>query len=382
MAPIRPSAIRRMLDLSSKVKDVIHLEQGEPDFVTPRHVIEAAEKAMRDGVTHYTPVDGTLDLRAAIAEKLSSENGIHANPEDEVIVTSGSQETMLAAALGFLNPGDEALVMSPYYPAHYEDVLLAEAVPVQVPFLGRCTDKVDATELQKRISPKTRMIWICNPSNPIGYAYTRHDLEAIAEMATAHDLIVFSDEIYEKLVYDGVKHLSIASIPGMEDRTITANGFSKAYAMTGWRLGYMVADSALAETLRALHYYMALCPPSVSQAAALAALTGPQECVGQMVREYAKRRLLAARFLKRMKPLDFQMPSGAFYYFPRIMGDRVDDEAFAVDMLRKARVVTVPGSGFGDAGRGHLRISYSVDSRTLETGLERMQEYMESLRPA
>jgi aminotransferase len=362
-----------MLEASAGMKDVIHMEQGEPDFVTPKHILAAAKEAIDKGCTHYTAIDGTLELREAIAEKLEGDNGVAVDPKSEVTVTSGSQEAMLIAALGFLNRGDEALILDPYYPAYYEDTLLAEAKPVTVPFNESKDYAVDAEMLEGMVTSRTRMIWMCNPSNPTGHVFTRQDLEAIAETAKKHDLIVFADEIYEKIVYDDAKHISIAAMPGMEDRTITVNGFSKAYAMTGWRIGYTAAAQKLSTTLGKLHYYATLCPNAISQKAALAALRGPQNCVTEMVTEYGRRRQLLLAELGKIEGLPFTKPNGAFYVFPDFSGYDKSDEAFALRLLKEAEVVTAPGSGFGEAGKGHLRISYSISKEKVKEGTERIK---------
>jgi len=374
---IKPSAIRRMLDLSAGMENVVHLEQGEPDFVTPKHILKAAVEATKKGFTHYTEVDGTLELRQAIAEKLEKDNGIDVDPQTEVTVTSGSQEAMLITALGFLNSGDEALILDPYYPACFEDTLLAEAVPVPVPLNERKDYGIEMEVLEKRITKRTKMIWMCNPSNPTGHVFSKQDLEIIAEVAQKHNLIVFTDEIYEKIVYDDARHISIGSLPGMEDRTITVNGFSKAYAMTGWRIGYIVAEKKLSTILRKLHYYAVLCPNAISQKAAFAALTGPQDCVQEMVTEYNRRREIVLDELDRIKSLSYTVPKGAFYVFPDFSSFEKSDEALALYLLEKARVVTAPGSGFGRAGEGHLRISYSVSYEQVKEGMKRIRKCLE-----
>lgn len=376
---IKPSAIRRMLELSAKAENAIHMEQGEPDFITPDFISEAAIEAVRKGFTHYTEIDGTLELRQAIADKLRVDNGIDADPRTEVTVTSGSQEAMLIAAMGFLNPGDEALILDPYYPAYYEDTLLAEAVPVPVPLDEKREYGVDLEAIESRLTEKTRMIWMCSPSNPTGNVFSRQDLETVAEVAKRHDLIVFTDEIYEKIVYDGARHISIGSLAGMEDRTITVNGFSKAYAMTGWRIGYIAAEKKLSAVLRKLHYYATLCPNAISQKAAFAALTGPQQCVRKMVLEYDRRRRLVLSELGKIKPLSHTVPKGAFYVFPDFSNFEKSDETFAAYLLKEAGVATAPGSGFGDVGKGHLRISYSVSYEQVKEGLRRIRETLERL---
>lgn len=368
-----------MLELSAQMKDVVHLEQGEPDFATPRHILDAAKEAIEKGFTHYTDTNGTLELRQAVAQKLERENGIDVNSKTEVTITTGSQEAMLISALGFLNPGDEALIIDPYYPAYFEDTLLAQAVPVSVPLgLGK-EYKMEMDALESKISKKTKMIWFCNPSNPTGHVFSRQDLEIVAEGARRHDLIVFVDEIYEKLIYDDAEHISLASLPGMSDRTITVNGFSKAYAMTGWRIGYVAAHEDLSSVLRTVHYYATLCPSAVSQKAALAALTGPQDCIEEMLAEYRRRRELTIRELSKLKALSYSVPRGAFYVFPDFSRYERSDEKLALDILKQARVVTVPGSGFGKAGEGHLRISYSADYGQVEEGMKRIKGYLASL---
>jgi aminotransferase len=220
---------------------------------------------------------------------------------------------------------------------------------------------------------------MCNPSNPTGHVWSREDLEVIADVARKHDFIVFADEIYEKLVYDDARHISMASLPGMKERTITANGFSKAYAMTGWRIGYVAAEKKLSATLRTLHYYTTLCPNVISQEAALAALTGPQTCVQEMRAEYERRRELVMSEISKLRHVTYEMPKGAFYVFPDFSKLEKSDEKLAVHLLEKAEVVTVPGSGFGNAGKGHLRISYAPEYRQVKEGMKRIRSYFESI---
>ncbi len=374
---IKPSAIRRMLELSAGMKNIIHLEQGEPDFITPKHIMDAAFEAAMKGFTHYTEIDGTPELRQAIAEKAEKDNGLDADPRTEITVTSGSQEAMMISAFGFLNPGDEALILDPYYPAYFEDTLLAEAVPIPLALDENSDYGIDPEALESHVTKKTKMIWLCNPSNPTGHVFSRQDLETIAEVAKQHDLTVFADEIYEKIVYDGTEHVSIGSFPRMKDRTITVNGFSKAYAMTGWRIGYIIAEKKLSATLRNLHYYATLCPNAISQKAAYAALTGPQDCVQEMVTEYNRRRRYVLSEFDKIKKLRCATPKGAFYVFPEFSSFEKSDEALAQYLLNEAKVATAPGSGFGKAGEGHLRISYSVSYEQLKEGIERIKRSLE-----
>lgn len=374
---IRPSAIRRMLEASAGMENLIHFEQGEPDFPTPKHIVEAAVDAARKGLTHYTEAEGTLELRQAISEMLENEKGVDVDAKTEITITSGSQEAMLITALAFLNRGDEALILDPYYPAYFEDTLIAEATPVTVPLDKSRNYCVELEVLEKKITDKTKMIWMCNPCNPTGHVFSKQDLTNIAEVAQRHNLIVFSDEIYEKLVYDGTKHISICSLPSMDERTITVNGFSKAYAMTGWRIGYAVAEKKLSATLRKLHYYAALCPNGISQKAAVAALRGPQDCVQEMLTEYSRRRRLAIDEFDTIKLLSYTAPQGAFYVFPDFSAFEKSDETLALSLLKEAGVVTVPGSGFGTNGQGHLRISYSISYEQIKEGMERIKAWLE-----
>jgi len=251
---------------------------------------------------------------------------------------------------------------------------LAEAKPVSVPLSEEKNYRIEMEQLERRVTKRTRLIWICNPSNPTGHVFSKQDLETIAEVAERHDLIVFADEIYEKIVYDDARHVSIGSLPGMEERTITVNGFSKAYAMTGWRIGYVAAGKKLTATLRKLHYYAVLCPNAISQKAAVAALKGPQTCVQEMVNEYNRRRAIALHELDKIKSLSYVIPKGAFYVFPNFSEYEKSDEKLALRFLKEAGVVTAPGSGFGTAGEGHLRISYSASHEQVREGIKRIKK--------
>jgi aspartate/methionine/tyrosine aminotransferase len=284
---------------------------------------------------------------------------------------------MFIAALGFLNAGDEALILDPYYPAYFEDTLLAEASPVSLQLDEKKGYALDGELLESKVTKKTKMVWMCNPSNPTGHVFSRQELEIVAQAAKEHDLIVFSDEIYEKIIYDDAEHVSIGSLPGMEDRTITVNGFSKTYAMTGWRIGYATAEKKLSGTIRKLHYYATLCPNAISQKAAFAALTGPQNCVQSMVKEYDRRRRCVLDELGKVKAASCTRPKGAFYVFPDFSSFEESDETLASYLLKNAGVATAPGSGFGKAGIGHLRISYSVSYEQVKDGIRSIRESLE-----
>jgi len=378
---VRGSAIRKLIELASKSKDAIHLEQGEPSFTTPDHIVEASIKAMKEGFTHYGPTPGLPELREAIAEKLTKENRIQVNGPEEVLIVSGTQEAMFLAALAFLEPGDESLILDPYYPAYVEETLIAQAKPVTVPLNEKDDYRIDAEHLQRHVTSKTRMVWLNSPANPTGNVFSKRDLEAVTEVAQRNNLLVFADEIYEKIVYDGVEHVSIGSLPGMEDRVITANGFSKSYAMAGWRIGYVAAQKELLDQMSKLHYYIVLCPSTIAQKAALAALTGPQECVRDMVREYGQRRATVLEALGEIEGISCVSPKGAFYVFPNISKFSKNDDAVAKTLVKKFGVATVPGSGFGRGGVGHIRISFSAPVTEIKKGMDRFQKGLRQLVP-
>jgi aspartate/methionine/tyrosine aminotransferase len=379
LEPVKESAIRRFIELASRSKDAIHFEHGEPSFSTPDHIVEAAIKAMKEGHTHYGPTPGLPELRTAISEKLTRENRIPVDGPGEVLVVSGTQEGMFLAAMTFLQPGDEALVLDPYYPAYFEETLIAGAKPVTVPLSADSGYRIDAKHLEQYVTPKTRMVWLNSPANPTGHVFSKKDLEEVAAVAERNDLLVFTDEIYEKLVYDGAEHVSIGRMPGMEERVITTNGFSKCYAMAGWRIGYLAADKTLIDQMSKLHYYAVLCASTIAQIAGLAALNGPQDCVRDMVQEYDRRRSAVLNGLGKIAGISYVPPKGAFYVFPNISAFGKNDESVAETLIREFSVATVPGSGFGRAGAGHLRISYSVPMTEIEEGLNRFQKGLQEI---
>lgn len=374
LEPVKESAIRKFIELASKSKDIVHFEHGEPSFSTPEHIVEAAIKAMKDGLTHYGPTPGLPELRRAISEKLTRENRIPVEGPEEVLVVLGTQEAMFLTALAFLQPGDEALVLDPYYPAYFEETLIAGAKSVAVPLRADSGYRIEGKHLEEYVTPRTKVMWLNSPINPTGHVFSKRDLEEVAAVAERNDLLVFTDEIYEKLVYDGAEHVSIGCMPGMEDRVITANGFSKSYAMAGWRIGYVAADKRLIDQMSKLHYYAVLCPSTIAQKAALAALNGPQDCVREMVREYDRRRMTVLETLRKIDGISYVPPRGAFYVFPNVSRFSENDEIVAETLIREFSVATVPGSGFGRGGAGHLRLSYSVAMTEIEEGLARFQK--------
>jgi len=364
---------------SLKLKDAIFLNVGEPDFTTPKHIIEAAKRALDEGFTHYSADRGFPELRQAIAEKLHKERGIDVNPADEVIVTAGGAEANWVTLMALVNPGDEVLIPSPYYPPFSIVVHLAGGVPVPVPLREELGFAWDPEDVKRKVTTKTKILLVNSPNNPTGGVLDEECIKALAETAQEHDLIVVSDEVYEAFIYDGKKAHSIASIPGMEERTIVTNSFSKTYAMTGWRVGFAAGRSEFISQMLKVHYATAICASAIAQRAAIAALTGPQDCVREMTAEYDRRRQIIVDGLNKIPGFKCAMPKGAFYVFPNIKEFRMPSEDFAKFLVKEARVVTVNGSAFGPDGEGYLRISYAASAEDIKEALERIKEATERL---
>ena len=375
---VEVSGIRRLFELASKMGDVINLGIGEPDFNTPENIKEAAKRALDEDFTHYTANVGIPELREAIAEKLRRENGIDVDPESEIMVTSGATQALTMAIFAILNEGEELLIPSPTFVSYSAAALFAGGVPVEVETKEEENFKVNVEELERHVSDRTKAIVISTPNNPTGSILTRRNLEEIAGFAVEHDLIVISDEVYEKIVYEE-PHFSIASLEGMKERTITVNAFSKTYAMTGWRLGYVAAPQPIIREMVKLQMYTAVCASSFSQKAAVEALKGPQDSVEKMRREYARRRELVYRRLSEMPKLSVLKPKGAFYIFPNIKATGMTSEEFSGYLLREARVATVPGRAFGRYGEGYIRISYAASYEKLEEAMDRIHEALTRL---
>ena len=358
---------------ASELPNAISLAFGEPDRATPGHIIKAAIEGLKRGFTHYTPEKGYVPLREAISRKLKRENGVEADPQFEILVTCGSGQAVDLALRATLNPGDEVLTPSPGFFAYQYCLWYMGARVVRYPVLEDDEFKPRPDDIEDRITPRTRMVILNSPSNPTGAVLDKETLRGIAEMATDHDLMVLSDEIYEKLVYDGERHYSIASFPGMAIRTITINGFSKTYAMTGWRVGYAVARKEIVEAMMQIQANTCVCASAASQIAALAALTGPQKCVESMVKEYRRRRALLINRLNEIEGFSCGTPKGAFYVFPNIKALGISSqEAFEL-LAEKAGVVILPGTFFGDFGEGYLRISYANSYINIAKALNRIE---------
>jgi aminotransferase len=377
------SGIRKIFqaaaDMERRGESVIHLEIGRPDFDTPRHIKDAAKQALDDGVVHYTSNYGAQDLRQAIADKLLRENGIRVDPEGEIIVTVGANEGVLLITLALLDPGDEVLIPDPAWPHYFYCAQLAEARPVHVPLWEQNGFRLDPDDLERAITPRTKMVILTTPHNPTGSVLDRDSLERIAELAIKHDLLVVSDEIYEKILYDGVQHFSLAALPGMAERTITLNGFSKAYSMTGWRLGYVAARRHLIDSMIRVHQYSATCANSFAQKGAVAAYRGSQACVAGMVGEFDRRREFLVSALEQIEGIHCVRPQGAFYVFPSIKAFELPSEQLAAHILELAKVAVVPGSAFGEYGEGYLRLAYSNSYENIERAVEQIGKALRQL---
>ena len=364
--------------LEAQGRPMIHLQIGEPDFDTPAHVREAAKKALDEGATHYAPFPGIPELRKAIAEDVTARKGFPADPS-QVFVTVGGKGVMLYAILGLVDPGDEVIVPDPGYPIYESLTRFVGAKAVPIPIRMEHEFRLDVDELASLITPRTRLLIINSPANPTGGVLTRADLERIAQLAQEHDLWVMADEIYGRILYDGAEHVSIASLPGMADRTILLDGFSKTFAMTGWRLGYAVVPESLKEVYSELVINTISCAPTFAQVGAVQALVGPQDDVEAMVVEFKARRDLVVNGLNEIEGIRCATPLGAFYAFPDISGTGVTGAEFAERLLTEADVCVLAGTAFGGVGTDHIRISYANSRENLTEALARMGRFVAGL---
>jgi aspartate/methionine/tyrosine aminotransferase len=363
--------------LEAAGRQVVHLEIGEPDFPTPPHVAEAGARAIQDGHTHYGPAVGLPELRRAIAEQVERIQGVTVSP-DQVVVTPGGKPIMFFTLMALVDPGDEVIYPDPGFPIYRSmiDYVGGRAMPLAL--RERRNFRFDLAELQQLISARTKLIILNSPSNPVGSVLEHSDLEGIAELVRGRDIAVLSDEIYSRITYDH-RHESIAALPGMLDQTIILDGFSKTYAMTGWRLGYGVFPSELVPTIDKLMVNSVSCVPPFSQHAALAALTGPQEQVNRMVAEFGRRRDVLISGLNSIPGLSCATPKGAFYAFPNITRTGLSSKEFADRLLQDAGVAALSGGSFGARGEGYLRLSYASSLSNLELALDRIREFVGSL---
>ena len=375
---IPSSGIRRFFDLLASMEGVISLGVGQPDFVTPNHIRQAAIKSIEDGETNYTSNYGLVELRSAISRHLDKLYGVHYDAGTEIIATAGVSEGLSIALAAILDPGDEVLSPDPGYVAYLPCVLLAGGTYTQVPTRAADGFRLRPEELEQRITPRTKAILIGYPSNPTGAVMTRETLTAVAAVAEKHNLFVISDEIYDRLVF-GVEHVCFSTLPRMKERTILLGGFSKAYAMTGWRLAYTCAPSELTEAMMKVHQYVMMSAPTPAQYAAIEALNNGEEDVRGMVDEYDRRRRLVVNGLNAIG-LACAEPHGAFYAFPSIGTTGMNDETFAERLLMEERVAVIPGSAFGEGGAGHIRICYAQRYDLLEEALDRIRRFVDRNR--
>ena len=375
---MKPSGIRKFFDIVSEMPDAISLGVGEPDFDTPWNIREEGIYSLEKGRTFYTSNAGLLELREAICEYNERRFQLMYDPKKEVMLTVGGSEGIDVALRAMLNPGDEVIIPEPCYVSYLPCVQLADGVPVTISLKNENQFRLTKEELEAAITDKTKILVMAFPNNPTGAIMTREDLEAIAEVIIKHDLYVISDEIYAELTYSG-NHVSIASLPGMRERTIVIGGFSKAFAMTGWRLGYAMGPAMIMEQMIKIHQFAIMCAPTTSQYAAIVAMRDCDKDVVHMREAYDQRRRYMLNAFKEMRLPCFE-PKGAFYLFPDIREFGIPSEEFATGLLKAKKLAVVPGDAFGDCGEGFLRISYAYSLEELKTAVGRLAEFVEELR--
>jgi aminotransferase len=368
------SGIRDFFDIVTTMKGVISLGIGEPDFDTPWHVRESTVFALERGATHYTSNLGYLDLRKALSDYVAKNFGATYNANDEILITVGVSEALDLALRALINPGDEVLYHEPCYVSYRATILFAQGVPVEVETRAENGFRLTRAMLEARVTPRTKVLMLNFPNNPTGAIMSREDLEDIAAFARERDLVVITDEIYGELTYD-TPHTSIISLPGMQERTVFLHGFSKAWAMTGFRLGYACGPAELIEAMMKIHQYTMLCASSLSQKAALEALTRPQHDVGDMVQEYRRRRNYIAAALQEMG-LDCHRPLGAFYAFPSVAKFGLPAREFALTFLHEEKVAVVPGTAFGQCGEGFVRCAYATGMDNIKEAMLRLKRFI------
>lgn len=376
---IKPSGIRKFFDIASEMDDVISLGVGEPDFDTPWHIRDEGIYSLEKGKTSYTSNAGLKELKEEIAQFLDRHYELKYNPNKEIIVTVGGSEAIDIAMRAMLDPGDEVLIPQPSYVSYEPCCVLANGTPVIIELKAENEFRLTAEELEAAITPKTKILVLPFPNNPTGAIMERKDLEAIAEVIKKHDLYVLSDEIYSELTYAKESHVSIAALPGMWERTILINGFSKSHSMTGWRLGYACGPEPIIKQMLKIHQFAIMCAPTTSQYAAVEAMRHGDEDVAKMREEYnVRRKYLIKRF--REMGIDCFEALGAFYVFPCIRQFGMTSDEFATALLKQKKVCVVPGTAFGNSGEGFLRISYAYSLENLKIALDRMEEFVKELK--
>ncbi len=374
VAQTPPSGIRKFFDIVATMKDVISLGIGEPDFVTPQPILQAGIASLNRGETGYTSNSGTAELRRALSKHISKLYGVSYDAEHEIIITVGVSEAVYLAMTAVLDPGDEVIIPEPCFVSYAPEVSFAGGLPVMVPCYVEHQFQVTAEDIEARITDKTKAIFLGYPNNPTGAVMSRERMLEIAAVAEEHDLLILSDEIYDQLVY-GVTHTCVPSLPGMRDRTILLGGFSKNYAMTGWRIGYACANPDLLDAMRKVHQYTIMSAPTTAQAAAVAALEDGHDSVQRMVAEYDRRRRLIVDGFNTLG-LDCFEPKGAFYAFPSIARSGMSSEEFANRLLAEEEVAVIPGEAFGASGNGYVRAAYAQSYEKIEEALNRMDSFM------
>ena len=374
---VKPSGIRRFFGIAAKMPDVISLGIGEPDFVTPEPICQAGFDSVLRGVTNYTANSGLIELREALAAHLENLYNVAYRPDGEMMITVGVSEALRCVFGAICNDGDEIIVPTPCFVAYEPEIIFAGGVPVVAPCRAENDFEITAEEIEPLITGRTKAIFLGYPNNPTGAVLSRENALKIARLAEKRDLLVISDEIYDRLVY-GVEHVCFAALPEMKRRTVLLGGFSKDYAMTGWRVGYVCADAELMEAFAKIHQYDVMSAPTISQYAALAALQIGEPFVRSMLAEYDKRRRLLVAALNEIG-LECTTPRGAFYAFPSVRATGLDDETFAARLIEERRVAVVPGSAFGAGGEGHVRIAYCKSYEQIETALERIRLFVGGL---
>lgn len=375
---IKPSGIRKFFDIVSEMPDAISLGVGEPDFDTPWHIVDEGLYSLERGKTFYTSNSGLMELRGEICKWYHRKYDVSYEASGECLVTVGGSEGIDLALRALLNPGDEVIIPEPSYVSYVPCVSLAGGVPVTIDLKNENQFKLTEDELLEYITPNTKILILSYPNNPTGAIMTREDLEPIARICREHDLYVISDEIYSELTYGGAPHFTIAALPGMRERTIIINGFSKAYAMTGWRLGYALAPKEIAALMTKIHQFCIMCAPTTSQYAAIEAIKNGDKDIALMRKSYDERRRYLYRRLMAMDMPAFE-PLGAFYIFPSIKKFKMTSDEFATKLLEKEKLAVVPGTAFGNSGEGFIRISYAYSIEQLREALDRIEHFISEL---
>jgi aspartate/methionine/tyrosine aminotransferase len=376
-APV--SGIRKIVNLVAQRKDVIRFDLGEPDFDTPRHIREAAIRAINDGFSHYTVSPGMIELRKAISEKLRTDNGMEYDPETEICVTSGGVGAIYSALQSIVNPGDEVIISDPAWPSYHGILSILEAKPAFVIIKEKDKFNMLPSEVEKKIRPKTKCIVINSPNNPTGGVMSEENLRGISEIARAFGIFVLSDESYEKITLGGTKHLSIGSFPGMRNITISQFTLGKTYAMTGWRVGYCAAQKDIMAPIRKVSMYSITHVNSIAQKAALTAITGSQDCVREMVGEFKARGKILADGLNATGKISCMMPEGTFYLFANVSRLNIKSEEFVLRMIEEAGVSAVNGSSFGPSGEGYVRFCFANSQENIRRAVTKIQAFVKTL---